>query len=264
MLRRPRQPRPRRPGGHGPLAADRYSYSFDGNAQVLDHELVTQNLLPRFDALRFGAQRRGFRRLPPQRPHPSRAHLRPRSRWRVFQLPPQSRPFPRRTIWVGLKNSDDVGIRFDLTAEVYKGATLVGSAISLERRGRVRAASTTRSSIRSPWPCLPSRTSPPATRCASRSSSATPARAAARTPERRGSGSTGRPWTPGRPATPTAVSMPRSASISRARTTSCATGFQLDTAAGASREVHRQARRRQVQRVRRVRDMEPHVLSKRI
>ena len=30
--------------------AERYSYSFDGNAQVLDHELITQNLMPRFDA----------------------------------------------------------------------------------------------------------------------------------------------------------------------------------------------------------------------
>jgi uncharacterized protein YaiE (UPF0345 family) len=29
--------------------------------------------------------------------------------------------------WIGLKNSDDVGIRFDLRAELYKDATLVGS-----------------------------------------------------------------------------------------------------------------------------------------
>jgi len=30
-------------------------------------------------------------------------------------------------VWVGLKNSDDVGIRFDLLAEVYKNTDLVGS-----------------------------------------------------------------------------------------------------------------------------------------
>ena len=30
-------------------AGERYSYSFDGNAQVLDHELITQNLLSRFE-----------------------------------------------------------------------------------------------------------------------------------------------------------------------------------------------------------------------
>ena len=34
-------------------AADRYSYSFDGNAQVLDHELVTQNLLTRLHGLHY-------------------------------------------------------------------------------------------------------------------------------------------------------------------------------------------------------------------
>lgn len=33
-------------------------------------------------------------------------------------------------VWVGLKNSDDVGIRFDLRAEVYRDATLVGSGVS--------------------------------------------------------------------------------------------------------------------------------------
>jgi hypothetical protein len=30
-------------------------------------------------------------------------------------------------VWIGLKNSDDFEIRFDLLAEVYKGSTLVGS-----------------------------------------------------------------------------------------------------------------------------------------
>src|ERR1041385_3788478 len=33
-------------------------------------------------------------------------------------------------VWGGLKNSDDVGIRFDLRAEVYRDATLVGSGVS--------------------------------------------------------------------------------------------------------------------------------------
>jgi hypothetical protein len=31
------------------------------------------------------------------------------------------------TVWIGLKNSDDVGIRFDLLAEAYKNGALVGS-----------------------------------------------------------------------------------------------------------------------------------------
>ncbi len=58
-------------------ASERYSFVFDGNAQVLDHELVTQNLLSRFDAL-LRAQRRGLPRVFPQRSQPSRTHLRPR------------------------------------------------------------------------------------------------------------------------------------------------------------------------------------------
>jgi len=33
---------------------NRYSYTFDGNAQELDHVLVTQNLLPRFGSLNYG------------------------------------------------------------------------------------------------------------------------------------------------------------------------------------------------------------------
>jgi uncharacterized repeat protein (TIGR01451 family) len=34
-------------------AAERYSYSFDGNAQLLDHELITQNLQAHFDAIHY-------------------------------------------------------------------------------------------------------------------------------------------------------------------------------------------------------------------
>lgn len=34
-------------------AGERYSYSFDGNAQLLDHELITQNLQARFDAIHY-------------------------------------------------------------------------------------------------------------------------------------------------------------------------------------------------------------------
>jgi uncharacterized repeat protein (TIGR01451 family) len=34
-------------------AGERYSYSFDGNAQLLDHELITQNLQAHFDAIHY-------------------------------------------------------------------------------------------------------------------------------------------------------------------------------------------------------------------
>jgi acyl dehydratase len=43
----------------------------------------------------------------------------------VWQAPVTA-PSPVR-VWVGLKNSDDVGIRFDLKAKVYSNGSLVGS-----------------------------------------------------------------------------------------------------------------------------------------
>jgi hypothetical protein len=38
-------------------------------------------------------------------------------------------------VWIGLKNSDDVGTNFDLKAEVYKNATLIGSGETLNVSG---------------------------------------------------------------------------------------------------------------------------------
>ena len=129
VLRRPRATPTSSTSSTPCPAAERYSYSFDGNAQVLDHELVTQNLLPRFDGSPLRAQRRGLRRVVPQRPQPSRAPLRPRHSGRLLPAAAASlRPSRRRRSGSGLKNSDDVGIRFDLRAEVYyNGTTLVGS-----------------------------------------------------------------------------------------------------------------------------------------
>ena len=108
-------------------AADRYSYSFDGAAQVLDHELVTQNLLGRFDGLHYARNDADFPdsfRNDPNRPERITDHDMPVA---YFRLPLLSALSPAK-VWVGLKNSDDVGTRFDLRAEVYyNGSTLVGS-----------------------------------------------------------------------------------------------------------------------------------------
>jgi uncharacterized repeat protein (TIGR01451 family) len=41
-------------------AAQRYSFSFDGNAQELDHILITGNLLPRFNALNYARNNADF------------------------------------------------------------------------------------------------------------------------------------------------------------------------------------------------------------
>jgi len=108
-------------------AADRYSYSFDGAAQVLDHELVTQNLMGRFDGLRYARNDADFPesfRNDPNRPERISDHDMAVA---YFRLPLLSALSPAN-IWVGLKNSDDVGVRFDLRAEVYyNGSTLIGS-----------------------------------------------------------------------------------------------------------------------------------------
>ena len=53
-------------------------------------------------------------------------------------------------VWVGLKNSDDVGIRFDLQAKAYLNGSLSAPGRSTASRA-ARADSTTRSCTRSRW-----------------------------------------------------------------------------------------------------------------
>ena len=46
----------------------------------------------------------------------------------MFRLVPDTLTgFSPARVWIGLENSDDVGIRFDLRAEVYRNTTLIGS-----------------------------------------------------------------------------------------------------------------------------------------
>ena len=114
-------------------AADRYSYSFDGAAQVLDHELVTQNLMGRFDGLHYARNGADFPesfRNDANRPERISDHDMPVA---YFRLPLLSALSPAN-VWVGLKdragleNRDGVRVRFDLRAEIYyNGSTLVGS-----------------------------------------------------------------------------------------------------------------------------------------
>jgi uncharacterized protein len=107
--------------------AERYSYSFDGNAQVLDHEIITQNLQSRFEGLTYARNDADFAevfRNDPNRPERISDHD---PAIAYFRLPLISSLSPAN-VWVGLKNSDDVGIKFDLRAEVYyNGTTLIGS-----------------------------------------------------------------------------------------------------------------------------------------
>ncbi|HKF43583.1 MAG TPA: lamin tail domain-containing protein [Thermoanaerobaculia bacterium] len=106
--------------------AERYSYVFDGNGQVLDHVLITQNLNSRFDGLTYARNDADFAetfRNDPNRPERISDHD---PAVAYFRLPLISSLSPAK-VWVGLKNSDDVGIKFDLRAEVYyNGTTLIG------------------------------------------------------------------------------------------------------------------------------------------
>jgi predicted extracellular nuclease len=105
----------------------RYSYVFDGNAQVLDHILISANLAGRlrnFATARLDSDFPDSLRNDPNRPERISDHDAPVAYFRFPQLTALS---PAR-IWVGLANSDDVGIKFDLRAEIYRnGIELVGS-----------------------------------------------------------------------------------------------------------------------------------------
>ena len=108
-------------------AADqRYSYVFDGNAQVLDHILISSNLTGRlrnFATARLDSDFPDSYRNDPNRPERISDHDAPVAYFRFPQLTALS---PAK-IWVGLTNSDDVGIKFDLRAEIYRNGTdLVG------------------------------------------------------------------------------------------------------------------------------------------
>ena len=72
--------------------SERYSYSFDGNAQVLDHELITQNLLPHAECLHYARNDADFAesfRNDPNRPERISDHDIPVA---YFSFPPTVNP----------------------------------------------------------------------------------------------------------------------------------------------------------------------------
>jgi hypothetical protein len=112
----------------GEPADQRYSYVFDGNAQVLDHILISGNLAPRFLGLahaRLDADFPDSYRNDPNRPERISDHDAPVA---YFSAVPRLFALSPARVWIGLANSDDVGIKFDLRGEVYlNGTQLVGS-----------------------------------------------------------------------------------------------------------------------------------------
>ena len=97
---------------------------------------------------------------------------------------------PVTVVWVGLKNSDDVGIRFDLQAKVYLNGSLVGSGTLNSVAGGSSGFNNAKLHT------IPLTLTAPISigeNLRSRFWSATPVRAAARTPARRDSGTTASP-----------------------------------------------------------------------
>ncbi|HEX5133889.1 MAG TPA: hypothetical protein VFW81_00715, partial [Thermoanaerobaculia bacterium] len=117
-------------------ADQRYSYVFDGNAQVLDHILMSANLAPRFlhfETARLDSDFPESFRNDPNRPERISDHDAPVA---YFSAVPRLFGLSPARVWVGLANSDDVGIRFDLRGEVYlNGSQLVGSGELLSAIG---------------------------------------------------------------------------------------------------------------------------------
>ncbi|HKZ55875.1 MAG TPA: Ig-like domain-containing protein [Anaerolineales bacterium] len=96
---------------------ERYSYVFEGNSQALDHTLVSANLFGRpfaYDVVHVNAE---F--AVQASDHDPQVAL--------LTLHPPLTALGPANVWIGLKNSDAVGIKFDLLAEVYLDSDLVGS-----------------------------------------------------------------------------------------------------------------------------------------
>jgi predicted extracellular nuclease len=111
-------------------ADQRYSFSFDGNAQVLDHVLATQNLLPHFRDFAYARNDTDFPesfRNDPTRPERISDHDVPVAYFSAISL---SATAPAQ-VFVGLKNSDDLGAAFDVRAELLVNGVPVTQGESL-------------------------------------------------------------------------------------------------------------------------------------
>jgi hypothetical protein len=112
-----------------PPADERYSYSFDGNAQILDHVLVNQSLLPFVRGFRYARVDADFPEIfrnDPSRPERISDHDPAVAYFSADSLGDTS----PATLWVGLKNSDDQGTRFDVRAQLYVNSTLLAEGLT--------------------------------------------------------------------------------------------------------------------------------------
>jgi hypothetical protein len=112
------------------LPADqRYSFIFEGTPQAIDHFIintVAQSYLQRYTIARDNSD---F----PEGPTFANDATRPERcsdhdmTLAYFKFPPRLTALSPSKVWLGLKNSDDVGTKFDLLAEVLKNGSVVSS-----------------------------------------------------------------------------------------------------------------------------------------
>jgi predicted extracellular nuclease len=112
------------------LPADqRYSFIFEGTPQAIDHFIinpVANSYLQRYAIARNNSDfpEGSLFANDVTRPERCSDHDMPVA---YFKFPPKLTALGPGKVWLGLKNSDDVGTRFDLLAEVLKNGSVVGS-----------------------------------------------------------------------------------------------------------------------------------------
>ncbi|MFY9574241.1 MAG: hypothetical protein WAV20_22805, partial [Blastocatellia bacterium] len=112
------------------LPADqRYSFIFEGTPQAIDHFIintVAQSYLQRYTIARNNSD---FPEGPTFANDATRSERCSDHDMTLayFKFPPRLSALSPAKVWIGLKNSDDVGTKFDLLAEVLKNDSVVGS-----------------------------------------------------------------------------------------------------------------------------------------
>ncbi len=113
----------------GLLAAQRYSFIFEGTPQAIDHFIINTVAQSYFKRYAIARNNSDFPEGPTfagdaTRPERCSDHDMPVA---YFKFPPRLTALGPGKVWIGLKNSDDVGTNFDLLAEVLKNGSVVGS-----------------------------------------------------------------------------------------------------------------------------------------
>ncbi len=112
------------------LPADqRYSFIFEGTPQAIDHFIINTVAQSYFKRYAIARNNSDFPEGPTfaddaTRPERCSDHDMPVA---YFKFPPRLTALGPGKFWIGLKNSDDVGARFDLLAEALKNGVVVGS-----------------------------------------------------------------------------------------------------------------------------------------